>query len=56
MDVIDELEAKLDRLDQERRKLEEELELKRFQLDKVESIIERTEALQREREHDDEET
>jgi predicted nuclease with TOPRIM domain len=47
-DVIEEIRDKLDRIDRERTDLEEKLELKRYQLEKIDSMIEKIEELQEE--------
>lgn len=44
--VIEEIRTKLDRLDQEQSEIEEELEYKRFQLKKVNSLISKLEKMQ----------
>lgn len=48
MDVIEKIEEKLDKLDGEREELEHKLDVKRYQLGKVESMIEKLEDLQEE--------
>ena len=45
-EVITEIKRKLDSLDSEREELEEKLEYKRFQLQKVNSLISKLENLQ----------
>lgn len=47
-ELIEEIKEKLDRLDDERRELEEKLEVKRYQLKKVDSMISKLEALETE--------
>lgn len=47
-DVIEEIREKLDRLDREREELQEKLDLKRYQLQKVDGMIDKLESLQEE--------
>lgn len=45
-EVIEQIREKLDKLDEERSELEDKLEYKRFQLEKVESLISKLEKMQ----------
>ena len=54
MDVIEQIKEKLDKLDDEREELEHKLDVKRYQLGKVESMISKLEDLQEEQEQKEE--